>query len=183
MEEDASGTRSLWTPPVLVKEKIPSSGPLLDPHTGYENETMNRFRVALIGVTALALIPAPPLHLARGERIAREEIDSDRGGLSQEASVRDLHTRDGAVSGEVVNRSGARLHNVELMITYAWLWNDEKHPGDDQPGRTEYLTLHEDVPPRGSVRFTFEPAAPLPHRSDGRFETTVDVVSLEKFPQ
>ena len=138
-------------------------------------------RTTSIAVTALVVLLTPPPRVACGERITTEEI-VDAGRLSDIVAVRDVRTKDGEVSGELVNRSSGRLRNVRLMITHAWLWTNEMHPGIDGPGQTVYVTIPDEIPPGGRVSFTYRPEEPLRLRPDGHFETTVEVVGLEKFP-
>ena len=69
------------------------------------------------------------------------------------------------------------LRGVELLLRQVWLWNDERHPGTDSPGRTLPFTLGGDVAPNASAPFTFQ-TPPLPQRSDGRFVTTMDVTGF-----
>ncbi len=109
---------------------------------------------------------------------SREHIDIDRS-----VSVRDVTAEDGTISGVVVNNSGRLLQNVELLIRYGWMWNNEFSPGDDEPSRAVYYTLPEEIPPGGSVPFTYRPELPLPHRADGRFITSVQVVGFTQFEE
>lgn len=100
------------------------------------------------------------------------------GALAGEVVVQNVSLRDEAVSGTVVNRSPRSVREVRLQITYAWMWNDERHPGSNAPGRTEYYTLAAEIPTGGSAPFTYRPTTPLPTRSDGRFVPSVSVVGV-----
>ncbi len=97
--------------------------------------------------------------------------------VAQTIVINDLTVREDSVSGVVVNTSSARIRGVQLLLRQAWLWNDERHPGTDSPGRTLPVTLHTDVDPNGSAPFTFQ-TPPLPRRFDGRFVTTMDILSF-----
>jgi hypothetical protein len=97
---------------------------------------------------------------------------------SRLVGLADVKVNDGTVSGVLVNKSPHPIREVELLIDHAWLWSDERHPGEDNPGRSEYYTVHGEIPPNGSVQFTYHPSPPLPHRTDGHFETTVQIVGL-----
>jgi len=90
-----------------------------------------------------------------------------------------LSVQDGSVSGSVINRSSATLRGVELSLRQVWLWNDERHPGTDSPGRTLPLTFKGDVAPNASAPFSFQ-IPPLPQRADGRFVSSMDVVSFSE---
>jgi hypothetical protein len=91
--------------------------------------------------------------------------------------INNLSVQEGAVSGTVVNRSAATLRGVELSLQQVWLWNDERHPGTDSPGRTLPFTFRGEVAPNASEPFTFQ-TPPLPQRSDGRFASTMDVIGF-----
>ena len=106
---------------------------------------------------------------------------ADRALIGDEAAdsvlLRDVVARDdGGVTGVVVNRSTRLVRDVRLLIRHGWLWKNERHPGDDSPGRVAYHLVPADVPPGGNIEFRYHPDPPLPDRSDGRFETTVEVV-------
>ena len=95
-------------------------------------------------------------------------------------AVADLSVRDGIVSGSLVNKSTRVVREVRLLIRYAWVWKDERHPGEDSPGTAEYDTVSTPIPPGSQLRFTHAPSPPLPQRTDGHFETSVEVVGFEQ---
>ncbi len=99
--------------------------------------------------------------------------------VAQTIRIDDLIVKDDSVSGTVVNKSSATLREVELRLRQVWHWQDERHPGDDDPGRALPFALAADVAPNGSVPFTFE-IPRLPQRSDGHFVTTIDVVGFSE---
>ena len=94
------------------------------------------------------------------------------------ATVRDVKVRGDVVSGVLVNNSHRVLHEVRLLIRHTWLWHNERHPGNDNPGRADYYTLSTDVAAGAEQSFTYTINPPLPQRSDGRFVTTVEVVGF-----
>jgi len=128
--------------------------------------------VALLGIVIL-LLPRTSAAAAVPEAVV----------LPPEAArtvvINALSVQEGSVSGSVVNRSLATLRGVELSLRQVWLWSDERHPGTDSPGRTLPLTLKGDVAPNASAPFNFQIPA-LPQRSDGRFVSTMDVVSFSE---
>ena len=95
-------------------------------------------------------------------------------------TLRNVSTKDGEVSGEVVNNSSDTLRDVVLEIIYSWRWADEFHPGKDDPGRTVYYTAAKEIPPGGSARFDYKPSPPLPERRDGSFVIDVKVAGFER---
>jgi hypothetical protein len=88
--------------------------------------------------------------------------------------------RDGEISGEVVNTSKQTVRDVELQILYSWRWKDEFHPGKDDPGRAEYLTIDREIPPGQSAPFNYKPSPPIASRKDGHFDIGVKVVGLTR---
>lgn len=98
---------------------------------------------------------------------------------AQTIVIRDLTVSDDSVSGIVVNQSPATVRGVELRLQQVWHWKDERHPGTDSPGRTLPFTLNGDIAPNASAPFTFQTPR-LPQRSDGRFVTTMDVISFSE---
>ena len=123
---------------------------------------------ALLGILSL------PLHAATATAAV---VPSSQ--VAQTLVINDLTVKDDSVSGTVVNKSSATLRGVELSLRQVWLWNDERHPGPDSPGRTLPFTFGGDVAPNASAPFTFQ-TPPLAQRSDGRFVTTMDVTGFSE---
>ncbi|MGQ0657594.1 MAG: hypothetical protein ACT4NU_05790 [Chromatiales bacterium] len=107
---------------------------------------------------------------AGAETIVTDEIPSDT------VSVLSVTENNGVVEGMIVNESPHPVKDVELLITYEWLWNEEFSPGDDNPGRAVFQTVPEEIPAGASVPFSYQPPSPLPVRSDGRFLISAEVV-------
>lgn len=97
--------------------------------------------------------------------------------VAQTIVISDLAVKDDSVSGTIVNKSAATVRGVELLLRQSWLWNNERHPGTDSPGRTLPFTFAADVAPHASAPFTFQ-IPPVPQRSDGQFVTTMDVTGF-----
>lgn len=101
-----------------------------------------------------------------------------------DVTVRDIANANGEVSGVLVNNSGRQLHDIRLMVHHNWFWKSETKPGDDNPGRVEYYTVKTTIEPHGTASFRYRPSPPLPtDRTDGRFETTIDVVGYTEVGQ
>jgi len=98
---------------------------------------------------------------------------------SQEIVIQDVTAKDGSVSGTVVNNSSKTVRDVELLVRQDWLWNDERNPGMDSPGRTLRVTLRQDIAPHASASFILQ-TPPFAPRSDGRFVTTVEVTGFSE---
>lgn len=102
-------------------------------------------------------------------------------GLTQPGAVKleGVRFEGGNVRGTIVNTSSTEIGDVQLLIRYVWLWKDERHPGDDNPGRSEYHVVSETIAPGDSATFEKTPVPPLPlARTDGRFQAEVSVVGF-----
>jgi hypothetical protein len=93
-------------------------------------------------------------------------------------AVRGIEVKDGEVSGELVNKSGRVIQDVQVLIRHTWLWKNEFRPGQDDPGTAVYYTVEKQIAPGESARFTYKPPRPLPSRKDGNFATTVSVAGF-----
>lgn len=82
------------------------------------------------------------------------------------------------VSGWVVNRTENEVTDVRLLIQQNWRWANEKHPGDDNPGRGTIVRVPEPIPPNGRIKFRYDMPSSLPERADGTFDTDVKVMSF-----
>ena len=122
-------------------------------------------------VTALfaGMVVVTVPHTAMSQRVAsREEI----AGI---LSVKKIAVANGTVSGEVLNRGPYSVREVQLLIRYTWLWDDEHKPGKIDPGTSTYHTLTTEIRAGGNLPFTFTLSPPLPKVSGGRYEITVTV--------
>lgn len=99
-------------------------------------------------------------------------------GAADVVVVRNVAVKDGEVTGELVNKTNHAVRDVQLQIRHLWQWKDEFRPGTDELGRTVYQTVESEIPPGGSVRFTYRPSAPLVSRPDGFYQTTVSVAGF-----
>jgi hypothetical protein len=85
---------------------------------------------------------------------------------------------DGTVSGELVNNSGRLLRDVQVLIRYAWLWKNERSPGRDSPGRSDFYTVPGEISAGGRLRFSYTPLPPLQQRTDGTFDISAEIVGF-----
>jgi hypothetical protein len=88
--------------------------------------------------------------------------------------------KDGEVSGEVANTSKQTIRDVELQILYSWRWQDEYHPGKDDPGRVVYITIDREIAPGQSAPFNYKPCRRLLSEKDGYFDVGVKVVGFTR---
>jgi len=113
--------------------------------------------------------------LFAGLQAARAVTESFVSGqeAASTVSVRDLQLQNGTVAGVLVNNSPRLVRHLRLLVRVPWLWNDERHPGDYSPGRADFYSVDQDVPPGRSVPFTVQLSPPLAERSDGRYEAPI----------
>lgn len=97
---------------------------------------------------------------------------------SQVLALENLTIKEGAVSGDLLNKSGRVIRDVQLQIRYSWRWKNEYRPKEDNLGDTVIYTVEKEISPGGKVSFSYRPASPLPSRPDGYFETTVAVAGF-----
>jgi len=138
---------------------------------------MLRYAVA----TTLVMILGGAAH-AEDVRVGEERIVPP-SRLAQDVAIRDVRTDDSVVTGTVVNRSATTVRDVKVAIRHKWLWNNEMHPGTDDPSRADFVMVPGPIPPGGQQDFTYRLATPLPARSDGRFDTDVAVTSVVEVAQ
>jgi hypothetical protein len=104
----------------------------------------------------------------------------DREASTRIVSIEKLSVTDGSVSGEVVNHSRNTLRDVQLLIRYIWLWENETKPGNNDPSVSFYYNLPGEIPPGGRASFTFKPSQPLAKASAGHFETSASIAGFSE---
>jgi hypothetical protein len=103
--------------------------------------------------------------------------------IASTLAIENLSIRDGVVSGEVRNKKQHELRDVQLLIRYTWLWDDERNPGKTDPGTSVYYTLKQTIAPGEKVSFSYKPSPPLPRIAGGRFESSVTIAGFTEVIQ
>ncbi|HYQ96974.1 MAG TPA: hypothetical protein VEO92_01295 [Candidatus Nitrosocosmicus sp.] len=98
----------------------------------------------------------------------------------QVLALEKIAIQDGEVSGELVNRSSQGVYGVDLQVLYSWRWNNDFHPGRDDPGRAEYFRIEKEISPGQRVPFVHKPSPPLPARKDGTFDISIKVIGFTR---
>ena len=93
--------------------------------------------------------------------------------VSHIIAIDKLAVKDSTVSGEVHNLSPNTLRDVQLYVRYIWLWDNEFHPGNNDPSTSFIYTVPQEIAPGGRAPFTFSPSPPLPKAAGGHFMTAV----------
>lgn len=115
-----------------------------------------------------------------GVAAAHAQKVRERDDVSRLLTLDKVKFTDGLVSGEVVNRSPYTLRNVQLFIRYTWLWDNETKPGANDPGRSAYITLPQEIQPGGHASFNFRPSPPLATMAGGHFEHSVAIAGFSE---
>jgi hypothetical protein len=111
------------------------------------------------------------------------------GGLAQHLRTREeissllvleqlVVSPDGAIAGEVVNRSPNTLRAVQVLVRHVWLWDQETKPGRDDPSRSLYVTMPGEIAPGQRMHFTYKPSPPLSTMPGGRFVTSAAIAGF-----
>ena len=128
------------------------------------------------GLIALILIALPKSAVPQNVR-QREQV-------SQLLAVEKVTVTDGAVAGEVINRSPHTIRDVQLFVRHTWLWDNETKPGKNDPGSSTYYMVPNEIPAGGRVPFSYKPSPLLPKVAGGNFITTVAIAGYtEIIPQ
>ena len=132
-----------------------------------------------LGRTLLGLFVLAGLSLDYHPTLRAQTI-RDRKATARIVSVERVSVSDGSVSGEVINQSKNTLRDVQLLIRYIWLWDNETKPGRNDPSISFYYNLPGEIPPGGRASFTFKPAQPVAKVSGGHFETSASIAGFSE---
>lgn len=136
------------------------------------------FRAAARICAVIAVVIASASHPALAQTVGTRE------DIAKILILENVKITDGAVSGEVVNRSHNIVRDVQLLIRHLWLWDRETKPGANDPSTAIYYNLGKDIAPGSRLPFTYRPTTPLAKIPGGDFETTVVIAGLaEVIPQ
>ena len=94
-------------------------------------------------------------------------------------AIEDLRVSPAGVSGVIVNRTPHPIRDVEVVVQYHWLWNNEFKPGNDPPGQTIIQRIDKELQPGQSAPFSHTLTSGG-DRKDGRFvpEATVGAFTV-----
>ena len=137
-----------------------------------------RSRARALGCAAMLLaLPAGAWATDQGLAVGAEGIvaASEARAVLEVTNVRVEGER---ITATLVNSSSSLVKDIQLVIRHAFLWNDERNPGTDNPGRTEYYLVLGEVEPNGTLAFEYRPDPPLPNRDDGTFKTSIEVAGF-----
>ena len=133
-----------------------------------------RLALSVLGFFALAYLSFGAFRPAAWAQTIR-----DREQTGRIVSVEKVSVTDGSVAGEVINHSKNTLRDVQLLIRYIWLWDNETKPRND-PSVSDYYNLPGEIPAGGRAPFTFKPSQPLAKASGGHFETSASIAGFSE---
>lgn len=93
---------------------------------------------------------------------------------ARSVAVEKLEIGAAGVSGFVVNKTPHVIRDVEVLVQYHWLWENEFKPGADSPGQTAVVRVDRELQPQQAAPFRHSLAAGT-DRKDGRFAPEVTI--------
>jgi hypothetical protein len=114
---------------------------------------------------AAALACAAILSCASALR-AQTLLTSEEAAKS--VALEKIEVTPAGVSGIIVNKTPHIVRNVEVLVQYHWLWENEFKPGTNSPGQTATVRLNQELQPGQSAPFRHALDAGA-DRKDGRF--------------
>lgn len=128
---------------------------------------------------AFNLLAVPALNCVADEVVAAEVVPADQ--LANVIVIDAIVDSSDRLSGRITNHGAQRVENVQLLVSYAWLWNDDRRTDDESPGWTEVHTLPLAIEPGQSAPFSVEHQRARPARDDGQLLSTVKVIGLTQW--
>jgi hypothetical protein len=125
----------------------------------------------------MLLAAAAALLIAVGPAHATDRAIIDAAQASDTLRVGEIHVDDATLHARISNDSDRAITGVRLLVRHTFHWNDDFHPGADNPGSAYTMVLTETIPPGGEVPLSAT-IRPLPVRDDGWFVTDVMVVGF-----
>jgi hypothetical protein len=136
-----------------------------------EIQMLNRSFIVGCSLMAVSMVPA----------FSIAEIVMSQEQALQSIRLLNVTVQNEIVSGEIVNISPWPLRDVELLVQHRWHWTNEFRPGENNPGMAVFYKVEREIPPGGSVPFTYgQPSPSSTPDVAGQFETVVSVVGFEQ---
>lgn len=103
--------------------------------------------------------------------------------VSEKVTIQNLRQEGAAIRGEIVNHTGKRLEDVQVLISFNWLWRNEFAPGPESPGWASSMVLAEPLSPNETREFAYAPVPSVTSRVDGKIQPAADVVRFTEITQ
>lgn len=134
----------------------------------------------ILGRALVSLFALACLSVSGFRPTAWAQTTRDHAAVERILSVDKVSVTDTSVSGEVINHSKNAVRDVQLLIRYIWLWDNETKPGRNDPSVSFYYNLPGEILPGGRASFTFKPAQPIARTSGGHFETIASIAGFSE---
>lgn len=128
-----------------------------------------KFTIALVGM--LMGVFGGLTHVS-AQTVLTEEL------ASRVLTLKDVKATPEKVSGVITNNTPHVIRDVDLMVQYHWLWENERNPGRESPGRSIMVKVDGPLQPGASVPFEYSPSFSPPARNDGRFMPEVTIAGF-----
>jgi hypothetical protein len=133
---------------------------------------MNRYnQPAFWTIKAIFVLVSLAMIFCTGQASAQSIRSQDE--VARAVTIDKIAVKDETISGEVHNLSPNSMRDVQLYTRYIWMWDNEFHPGSNDPSASFIYTVPQEIPPGGSVPFTFSPSPTIAKPSGGRFMVRV----------
>jgi hypothetical protein len=121
--------------------------------------------------------------IASTGRPALAEPPTGSPEIRRTVDVRNLSVEGDTVKGVLVNRSSNTLRQVQLLVKKTWFWKDERNPGPESPGASEYITVEATIPPGGEAPFSTRLPSGSAPTAPGHFEVSAEPVGYTEVIQ
>lgn len=140
--------------------------------------SVRRFGRLAAVVCSLACCVAPAAQAQDAAAAGGNKVILSGGAEHGVIDVTEVQGNGNQVSATLVNNTGNLIRDIQLVIRHTFLWKDERSPGKDNPGRSEYFLVLGELAPHGKLAFEYQADPPLPTRDDGTFETSIEVAGF-----
>ena len=123
------------------------------------------------------IIACAVISLATGAGALAQEVASPTAA-ARAIALENLVLTSSEVSGTVRNRTPDDLREIQLLIRYTWLWQDETKPGNIDPSTSAIYRVDRELKPGERENFSFKPTPPLSNITGGQFSITVSVFAF-----
>ena len=116
-------------------------------------------------------IDSCPYHDSKpGARSEQGQCRTDSGSSWHSSPCSPSESGPNFVAFAITNRGEHPVPDVEALISHAFLWNDERNPGANNPGRASRVPIPDEIVPGETTRVSSPLVPPLPARTDGKFD-------------
>lgn len=101
--------------------------------------------------------------------------------VAEDIAIENIRQDGALLSATIVNRGDHYIRDIEIGVTYNWLWSNEFKPGPVSPGWASTVRIPDTLAPGEAREFRYSPAQSTEARSDGTYHPTVAVTRYERY--